>query len=271
MPGEGPEPIEGDGWDWLPPEEGIPAEGAYQGVRRAPRPKTRVLVSGVLAVLSIGAALAVRPMLAGGGPVQAGAGAPPRLAGGPSSSAASDQIAMATGAGPVSTTTTTRGSSAVPSAMPVGATGDTGATSVDTSPPVTFVDVSFEAEAGPPDSHLRGGAAVVTVAGASGGGVVRGIGNWPEGTGSVRFRPLTMPAGTYRIVLSYQADASSAGRTVLVEVGPVTATATFAGGSGCCAVSTVDITITVAAEYAVTLENPDGGVPPIDKIAIARL
>jgi hypothetical protein len=141
---------------------------------------------------------------------------------------------------------------------------------VDTSPPVTFADVSFEAEAGPPDSHLRGEAEVVTVAGASGGRAVRGIGNWPEqGTGSVRFRTVTMPAGTYRIVLSYQPDASSAGRTVLVEVGPVTATATFASGTGCCAVSTVDITVVVAGDYAVTLENPDGGVPPIDTISIA--
>jgi hypothetical protein len=100
--------------------------------------------------------------------------------------------------------------------------------------------------------------------------MVQGIGAWPgQGTGSVRFRPVTMPAGTYRIVLTYQPDASSAGRTVLVEVGPVTATASFVGGTGCCAVSTVDVTVALTAEYAVTLENPDGGVPPIDTISIA--
>jgi hypothetical protein len=78
-----------------------------------------------------------------------------------------------------------------------------------------------------------------------------------------------MPAGSYRIRLYYQPGSDSAGRTALVEVGPVTATATFASGTGCCAVSTVDITLAATGDYALTLESPSAGVPPIDKIVIS--
>jgi hypothetical protein len=54
----------------------------------------------------------------------------------------------------------------------------------------------------------------------------------------------------------------------VVEVGSVSATASFASGSGCCAATTVDIVLTKGT-HTISLTNPVSGVPPIDQIVIS--
>jgi hypothetical protein len=237
-----------DSWD-RPAEQS--SGGPYRGIRRAGSRRRVWLVSlAVLPVLGVVAAIGLAALSGSPRPDAPAAGAPVE-----NTSVSPSQVQEISAA-------------AEPSISGVAATATPVDPSTSGGPP--FKTVIFEAEAGPPTTKLRGSARTVEAAGASGGHVVQGIGNWGQEAGSVQFRGLTIPTkGTYRIALTYIADDSSAGRTVNVELGSVSATATFDAGSGCCSVSTVDIEL-AAGSYVITLGNPDGPVPPIDKVAISR-
>ena len=244
------EPLVGfgdDTWD-QPAEDG--SRGPYRGIRRAGSGRRVWLLSlaGLLA-LGVVAAIGLAALSGSPGPDVPSAG------GAPAENTSPSQVQETAASGEPSL------SGVAATATPVGPSTGGGA---------PFATVIFEAEAGPPTAKLRGAARTVNAAGASGGQVVQGIGNWGQDPGSVQFRVLTVAAkGTYRIALTYVADQNSAGRTVNLEVGSVSATATFESGSGCCSVSIVDVEL-AAGSYVITLSNPNGPVPPIDKVAISR-
>jgi hypothetical protein len=125
-----------------------------------------------------------------------------------------------------------------------------------------FAPLTFEAEAGPPTVKRRG-ADVETLAGASGGKVVRFAG----GSGEIEIRGVDFAvAGTYRITI-YYASATAATAVVTVQsAAPLTVS--FAGGSGCCAAGAVDVALP-SGQRTITVSELTSGVA-IDKVVITR-
>jgi hypothetical protein len=242
--GDGPAVFAEDSWDHAP---GIgSSDERYRGVRRVNRRRRRVgLVLagvGIVVVVAVGLILAVT-----GG---------------------SDRGADALWVdGDTGTSDAASADATVPTPSP--------ALSVPVSnagPDNAIVLASYEAEGRPPDVKLRGSARVVAVAGASDGEVVTGVGNWGgQDPGSIQFRGVTVPAGgTYKITLAYVPDAATAGHTALVEVaGAAPLTVTFSGGSGCCAVASVDVVL-AAGTHSITVSNVDSAVPPLDTFTVTR-
>jgi Carbohydrate binding module (family 35) len=288
---DGPSVLDGDTWD-IPPGEPLEWDvsaladdsdnNPYRGTRRARRRSglrrrrgrrlRRVLLGvgvaalvGWLAGASAGATgdgTRTRWATAGALPIPLGALTVSPSLGAPSQ-VASARPPIAT---PVASTRPTgsagSGASAqdAPSAAEEGAPPTSGA-------PLTFGPVSYEAEAGLPTTHLFGSAQVVAVAGAAGGQAVQGVGNWGGQTGSLRFQTVSVPAtGTYRITISYVAEEVARTSTLTVSGGD-TVNLTFATGTGCCATTTVDITL-IAGTNQITLANPSGPVPLIDRVVV---
>jgi hypothetical protein len=125
-----------------------------------------------------------------------------------------------------------------------------------------FAPLTFEAEAGPPTVKRRGGD-VETMAGASGGTVVRFLG----GSGDLEIRSVAFTdAGTYRISIYYASRAAGSAVVSLPDAAPLTVR--FVGGSGCCAVGAVDVALP-AGPRALTISEITSGVA-IDKVVITR-
>jgi diaminopimelate epimerase len=72
--------------------------------------------------------------------------------------------------------------------------------------------------------------------------------------------------GTYRVTVSYVAGEVARTSTMTMSEGG-TVTITFAAGTGCCATTTVDIVL-VAGTNQITLANPTGPVPLIDRLLV---
>jgi hypothetical protein len=125
-----------------------------------------------------------------------------------------------------------------------------------------FAPLTFEAEAGPPTVKRRGGS-IETLAGASGGKVVRFAG----GSGELEIRGVAFTtAGTYRITLYYTSEAAGTALVSMANVAPLTVH--FAGGSGCCAAGAVDVAL-ASGQRTVTISEVTSGVA-IDKVVITR-
>jgi hypothetical protein len=144
-----------------------------------------------------------------------------------------------------------------------------------TRPPTTppFVALTFEAEAGAPQVTLRGSAFVFDYPGASNGKVVRNLGNWNMGAGpgSLQLNGVVIPvAGTYVITLSFvHPDNETSRSAVLTVSGVAPVNVSFTGNSTCCGTKKVSVVIP-AGTHTVTLDNPTGRAPSIDKIVIDK-
>jgi hypothetical protein len=217
---------------------------AYRGVRRAyatPAYRRVGLVVGVVLVLLAAGAVALSIAMKPGADTtngMAGGDSPTTL--GPSDRAAAQPTSL-----PPSIATT----SGVPvAASPVGLPA--------------FAPLTFEAEAGPPSVKHRGGN-VETLAGASGGKVVR----FGEDSGALDIRGITLSsAGTYRITIYYASGASGSAVVSVSNGAPLTVH--FAAGSGCCAAAAVDVALP-SGQHTITISDVTDGVA-IDKVVITR-
>jgi hypothetical protein len=246
-----------DSWDF-DPDEDLP-DDPYRGVRRSSERRRRmpILIAGIAAVI-IGAGI-VYFGPAGGGRNQS---APPGFDSWPNAGAFDPDASAssAPGSGPAA--------SARPSPL-VPAQGDTAATQTGkgathpTVPP--FTTLVYEAEAGMPAVKLRS-AQVVSQSDASGGKVVQ----FEDEDGEIQFRLIQVPsAGTYRFAIYYVPGSDTRVGHFSVANGPAV-DVTFAAGSGCCSVATID-TALQPGTYMATLSLSAGGGPAIDKMVISRL
>jgi hypothetical protein len=285
----GPPVLDGDTWD-IPPEDALEwdvsaladdSDNPYRGTRRARRrheARRRRARRLRRVLLGLGVAALVGWLAGGASPDGDGtrsrwatAGAPPvpLAIGGPTAAPAGSPSLMASARPPVATPGASTGTTGragqdgrdQPSAAGAGAP-------LASTAPVPYVPVTYEAEAGLPTTHLFGSARVVAVAGAAGGEAVQGVGNWGGGqTGSLRFQTVSVPAtGTYRVTITYVAEEVARTSTLTVSGGDMV-NLTFAAGTGCCATTTVDIVL-VAGTNQITLANPTGPVPLIDRLLV---
>jgi hypothetical protein len=177
-----------------------------------------------------------------------------------------------------------------PPAGPTGAAGTTGSpgATAQPTPPQSMapqsmapqsmapaapgpVITTYEAEAAA--NTLSGGAFVATYQGASGGRVVKNLGDWKtkSGPGSLTFTNVTVPVtGTYTLIFYYVFVNGDPTRTAVITVSgadPIDVTA--AGGSVCCARQAVAVNLT-AGRNTITFGNPHATAPAIDKIEIVK-
>lgn len=260
----GPVVLEADSWDEAA------AEG-YQGRRRAVSPgrrRTRFWIAIMLALVGIGSAIAVPLLL--------------------SSSAPDGGVAAPAPTTPVATTTepglaTSSAAASAPASAPPRVSGaanpastskpDQAAPPPPPPPPEPFAPVTYEAEAGAPTVTLGGSAWVWDYAGASGGKIVRNVGNWGSGSepGTVQLNDLTIPAdGAYDITIYFVHPDGEVNRTAQITVsGLEPVIVSFVGGSECCYTTTVRLDMPAGA-YTVTITNLTGHAPAIDKVVISR-
>ncbi|MEV4141331.1 hypothetical protein AB0J72_55350 [Dactylosporangium sp. NPDC049742] len=139
-----------------------------------------------------------------------------------------------------------------------------------TSPPPKFGPVSFEAEA--PGNTLGGSAWVDRYPGASGGSIVRNLGDWGsrDGDGVLRFNNVDVPvAGTYTLKLYHVNIDNERTRTAVVTVdGRDPQRVTLNGGSTCCTASTLKVQLRKGGN-TISVANPDGHAPSVDRIVLS--
>jgi hypothetical protein len=232
--GERPQP---DSWDFDPEIE-LPND-AYRGIRRArgARPFIKVGVVVGIVVLVAAIALIIAMKSDHDAASQAGGDSPTLLPSFPGADQPTPSVTGIVDSGP-----------AVASAPPVAIPA--------------FEPLTFEAEAGPP-SIKRRGADVETLAGASGGQVVRFVG----ASGELEIRGIDFTgAGTYRIAVYY---ASAAAGTAIISLpGAAPLTVSFAGGSGCCSATAVEVALS-SGHQTMTISDVTSGVA-IDRVVITR-
>jgi hypothetical protein len=129
---------------------------------------------------------------------------------------------------------------------------------------------TYEAE--DPANTLGGTARVDDYPRASGGRIVRNIGNWDgrHSAGWLRFNNVTVArAGTYVLTFSFVHLDGAPTRTVDIDVSgnsPVSMTVT--GSDTCCATAHLSIVLNPGAN-TITFSNPDDHAPSIDKIVVS--
>ncbi|MET7418568.1 hypothetical protein [Dactylosporangium sp. NPDC005555] len=136
------------------------------------------------------------------------------------------------------------------------------------SPPVTFGPVTFEAEA--PGNALGGSAWVDRYPGASGGSIVRNLGDWGGRDGFLRFQGVTVPAaGTYTLRLYHVNIDNERTRTAVITVaGSDPQRVTLTGGATCCTAATLKVVLRKGGN-SITVSNPDGHAPSVDRIVLS--
>jgi hypothetical protein len=162
-----------------------------------------------------------------------------------------------------------------PAPRQTGLSPRTGGTSHPPSPAPSasapgFAPITIEAESAA--NTLTGSADPTTYPGASGGKVVRFIGNWGSvlGAGALRFNGIVAPAtGTYVMTFAYvNINMNEPTRAVLITAsGPGSVLSVVAGGSVCCSTQIVKVYL-VKGTNAITFSNPQGHAPTIDRITI---
>jgi hypothetical protein len=235
------------------PMEGFGEDRPYRGQRRADGTRDRrwpalaallVAVSVVLAVLIV---LVARP-------TRRQTLAPP-AAGASASASASPQESTVMSATPLPATTRPR--VVVPPNNPS---------------PTPFRPITIQAEA--PGNILGGSAWVQAYPGASGGKIVRNIGQWdtPAGPGTLTFPKVTVPAnGVYTLTIFYVHLDNEARRTMVITVtGVGSASVTVNGSSTCCASQAVALPLRKGVNR-ITFGNPNGHAPSLDKIMVSLL
>jgi hypothetical protein len=146
----------------------------------------------------------------------------------------------------------------------------TSSSPVPTSPAAVFAPVTIEAEA--PTNVTGGSAWVAAYPGASGGKIVRNLGDWntAQGPGWLRFNGVTVPAdGTYTVTLYNVHIDNSSPRTAVVTVSTgVSVTVSLRGSSACCAASAIKVGLRKGVN-TITVGNPADHAPSIDRIVIS--
>ena len=244
----------------VPPEEPPPPPGP----RHATEPGHRrwLLVAGVAAGLATAVAI---PLAIGTAPPTGGGSASlpsdTSFAGAPVVAASVSPAAPSPSSSPAAPSPTVRASTR-PAARPARTTA--------TPRPAPFGPVGYEAEAA---QNTTGGSAFVdTYPGASGGRIVRNIGDWGarSGPGWLRFNNVTVPAdGTYQLTFYYVHLDNERQRTAVITVaGAAPITVAVIGSSTCCAASTVRISLRKGTN-SITFGNPTGRAPSIDRIVLS--
>lgn len=132
-----------------------------------------------------------------------------------------------------------------------------------------FRAVAYEAEAR--GNTLLGQAEPVSMTGASGGTVVRNLG---DGTGkrdgALRFNGVTVPAaGTYTLTFHYAQPAGPRAHQMVITVaGAAPLTVTVDAVDGCCASRSVRVKLRQGAN-SITFDNPNGPAPAVDRIVLS--
>ncbi len=132
--------------------------------------------------------------------------------------------------------------------------------------PTPTTALSYEAEA--PGNLLGSGARVAPMDGASGAAGVYGIGG--RNLGTLTFTGVTVPSfGIYQLTIYYQNPDPGTTRTGVITVNDIPNTRDFPTTGGCCtATRTLPVTLR-AGPNTVTVSNPYGPGPDIDRIVIA--
>jgi hypothetical protein len=127
--------------------------------------------------------------------------------------------------------------------------------------------VTLEAEG----AALSGSAWATNYDGASGGRIVRNVGNWDGNPGTVKFSVTLPAAGSYVITMWYVHLDGEQTRSAQISVsGADPVTRAFTGSATCCQSGSLPPISLAAGVHTVTIGNPTGHSPSIDKIAIAR-
>jgi hypothetical protein len=133
----------------------------------------------------------------------------------------------------------------------------------------TFRLVSIEAES--PDNTLIGSASAGPYPGASGGQLVRAIGNWgsPRGLGALRFNNIVVPKGGGYVMTFYFVNirAMATRTAVITASGSQSSPVTVASDSVCCTGQPVVIYL-FKGRNSVTFSNGTNEAPAIDRITI---
>jgi hypothetical protein len=155
-------------------------------------------------------------------------------------------------------------------ALPLGV-GDHTAAGTAVSPPAPARTQLVTIEAESPDNTLSGSASVGAYPGASGGQLVRAIGDWgsAKGPGTLRFNKINVPrAGTYVLTFYFVNIKGMTTRSALIAAAgsePQKVTVTT-GNSTCCTARAVQIPLAKGSN-SITFANPAGEAPAIDRIS----
>ncbi|HKT02677.1 MAG TPA: hypothetical protein VJT31_24365 [Rugosimonospora sp.] len=129
---------------------------------------------------------------------------------------------------------------------------------------------TFEAES--PANTLIGSANVTTYSGASGGKLVRAIGDWgsPKGSGALRFNNVMVPKNGFYVMTFYFVNikANVTRTTIITASGSPSKSVTVASDSACCTPQQLLIFL-FKGRNSITFSNPNAEAPAIDKITIA--
>jgi len=173
----------------------------------------------------------------------------------------------ATGSGPASPAGTSASTAGSAPSSPAGVPPVMAGT---TRPPVRFGPVTIEAEA--PGNALHGSAWVAPYPGASGGNIVRNIGNWGDrrGPGILLFQDVTVPVdGAYTLTFFFVNIDNEPARTAVITVlGGEAQSVPVQGSSICCLPASVRVTLRGGTNI-VTFGNETGHAPSIDRIVLS--
>jgi hypothetical protein len=272
-----PDPAGGAPDDQAPPptEPAAPAAGAkrllgwlhledavqrYRGSREAAEPQRRwtwvfALVSAAIVVLAL--VLLLVPGHSGRNkPAGVGGPLPPAATSGPPTASASAPPRSAPAAPP-------------PALTPTATAPPAGAGNGDGNVNQTFGPLTIEAES--KDNTLGGSAFVDDYPGASGGKIVRNIGDWdlPPGPGTLKFNDVAVPFdGTYSLTFAHVNIDNERSRTAVITVdGQDPVLVTITGNSTCCLTTTVRVTLK-KGKNSITFSNLSNHAPSIDKITV---
>jgi hypothetical protein len=264
----GPVAVAEDSWDEPPPP--IAAGGRHIG------PPSRRLWFAVVGVLMGLGAIAAVPFALSSQPQNSSRAAPDELPTEldvppsgfvPGLATATTAVPMPTGqaATPAPTLQTTQAQVTVNSAS--SSTQPAQPTTPAAPPP--FAPLTIEAESG----QLAGSAWVWNgYPNASGGLIVRNLGNWGGTPGTLTLSGVVFPnQATYTITIYFVHPNGEVNRSAVVTVSGVpSVTVNFtAPNSECCFTQPVSMTIP-AGTRSITFENPTSHAPSIDKIVITR-
>jgi hypothetical protein len=134
-----------------------------------------------------------------------------------------------------------------------------------------FQPIGLEAEEA--SAELSGPAEVVAYTGASGGRIVQNLGRIGPGakrTGTLTFPGVTVPGdGRYTLTLYLVNNGTGGSGTVVVTVaGGGSVSVSAPGGGDCCIRTAVTINLRKGPN-SVTVGNPDGRAPSLDRIVIS--
>jgi hypothetical protein len=250
----GPSVLDADSWDAVPGQ--APVTVSYEGRHHVRTPPPRFWLAIAVVLVGVGGAVAIPLYLTRSSAPSPGA--IPGLTG-----------VHITADGPRETTTTSAAVTPSRTPSPVPTTKPAPVVPRPTTATPSFAPRTIEAESG----ELGGSAWVRTEPGASGGRVVRNLGDWDwaRGPGTLQLTNVVFPfTGRYVMTLSFLHPDGEATRTAQVTVsGVAPVTVTFRGTDTCCQTQAVSLTVP-AGTRTITIANPTGHAPTLDKVVLSR-